>query len=121
MVRLQADEHAERSARHLRVALGSIGAGLERFGQEHSPLLGIVLHLVHAEGDRSPDLGRELAHPRHLHRSLDHVQPVGSGGRQLEHTGTGIAQGVPQCEQLVVGGERTGDGLAVHGPVPEHP
>ena len=132
---LQSEQQTERPAGHLGVALRPVAARLERFGQQHLPLARIILYLVHAERDGAPDLGGQLAHPRHLDRSLDHVLTVGPGGRQLEDTGPGVAQGIAQCEdpgpefpegaadteQLVLGGKGARDRLAVHGPVAQHP
>ena len=121
VVGLPADEHPERAGGHLRVALGAVLAGVERFGEQRLPQVRLGLHLEEGKGHRTADGGRQFAHPRHLRRCPNQVLPVSAGGCELEDTGPCVGQGVPQGVELVLRGKCAGHRLAVHGPVAEDP
>ena len=60
-----------------------------------------------------PIAADELAHPRHLALGRGEVLAERAGGRELEHAGAELAEHAADAEQLVLGGERAGHGLAV--------
>ena len=68
--------------------------------------------------------GRPMAAARRRIQSISRSgaarsSPERAGRRQLEHAGAELAEHPADAEQLVLGGERAGHGLAVDGPVGE--
>ncbi|CAG7209929.1 hypothetical protein PICSAR30_03446 [Mycobacterium avium subsp. paratuberculosis] len=111
---LEPDHHAERARRDLRV---QAGAGRVRIGgqvQHLAPQVRVGVHLDQRERHRPVDLAAEPAHPVQLLLGPDDVLARGPLRGQLEHRLTAGRHGAAQTEQLLLGGERAGHGLAVH-------
>ena len=81
------------------------------------PLVGILIVLDHRERHRSVDLCREPQHPVHLAVGAVEVLAEHTGRRELEDARARGGESASHREQLVLGRERPGHGLAVDGAV----
>ena len=101
----------------LRADLRAFGRGLRAQLEHAPPRFGIVVVLRERERDRPADRRREPAHPVHLAIGRGEILAERAGRRELEHTGSELAEHRADAEQLVFGGERARHRLAVDGHV----
>ncbi len=114
VVALEADHHAERARRDLGVQPAARRVRVRGEVQHLAPQVRVGVHLDQRERHRSVDLAAQPPHPVQFLLRGDDVLARGSLRGQLEHRLAAGRHGAAKTEQLVLGGERAGHGLAVH-------
>ncbi len=109
---LVSDQQAERAPRDLRIDLRAVAHRVRGELEQLAPELRRGVDLEHRERDRPARLGREAAHPVELGLRRDDVLARCARARELEHAAPELAEHAPEPEQLVLGRERAGHGLA---------
>ena len=115
---LQADQHAERARRDLRVQPAPCRVGVGGPGPAaRATASGAGSSWSSAKRHRPADLGRQPPHPGHPRSGPTRSSPADPGGASSKIARPPARQGPADPEQLVLGGERAGHRLAVHGAV----
>ena len=108
---IEAQEEPGGPRRDLSHELGALGVGTLGRLEQALPLRRIEIVLQQRERHGAPAVEREALHPREL----------GLFGREirghLEDAAAGLGHAATDPDDLVLGGERSGDRLAVDGPV----
>ena len=117
----QGEQKRDAARGDLRVELCAVFERFERAVERLAPGLRLVVVLDQGEADRPLDLGRELAHPGDLEFGSVGVVSGGAGRGDLVDAGSKFSERLADTEELVLGGERAGDGLAVDRAVGKRP
>ncbi len=115
----EAEQHAERARRDLRVHLDPVLEGLTRTIQLFPPEVRGARRLDHGERHRPFDLGRQPGHPLEFpYRRLGGALAGHTLRGHLEHRTAAGGHRPAEAEQFVFGGVGAGHRLAVDGAVP---
>ena len=114
---LQTEQQADRPTGDLRVQRDPVVGGLPDQVEHALPVVGGHVVLDEGVGDRAVGLRRQAPHPAQLAVRGRQVLALDARRGQLEHPPTASGQHVAEREQLVLGGEGAGHGLAVERPV----
>jgi hypothetical protein len=82
-----------------------------------APQVGVGVDLDQGEAQRAVDFLTEAAHPFQFLSGRDDILSCRALRGEFEHRTAAGRGGPPEREQFVLGGERSGDGFAVHGAV----
>ena len=110
VVALEADHHAERPRRDLRVQPTARVMRGRREVQLLAPQVRVGIDLDQRERDRSVDFAAQPPHPLQFLLRPDDVLARGSLGGQFEHRLAAGRHGPAETEQFVLGGEGAGTG-----------